>query len=289
MKAASRATRELSAAHDGGRCAGAALTPERVSALVCWCLACVLIIPLHQWTIGLLAWVASALMAWRSGDPVFQRRMGVLLACAALLGLAPINTNTSTGHFLHLGAFFGAAVIGPSIFLGRTDPGVVRYRLLPDRLRLRDVLYVLVSVPMAWAGLRLYFMLSPEVTRHWALPPAPETEPLWRLFVGINAVGIWDELFFVNTGFAILRSLFPFWVANLAQAVLYTAVLYDMAFTGVGPLVVYVFALTQGALFERAENLTAVILVHIIVDYVLFQEIVASYYPWLSGSWHFAF
>jgi hypothetical protein len=136
---------------------------------------------------------------------------------------------------------------------------------------------------------RLYVQLSPEVTRNWILPPTPETEALWRLFLGINAVGIWDELFFVNTSFAILRSIFPFQIANLTQGVLYTAVLYDMAFTGVGPAFVYAFALTQGALYERAENLITVLIVHLIVDYFLFQEIVASYYPGISIGWHFGF
>jgi hypothetical protein len=75
------------------------------------------------------------------------------------------------------------------------------------------------------------------------------------LFWGINAVGIWDEFFFVSTVFAILRSLYPFWLANLAQAVVYTAVLYDMAFIGVGPVLVYLFALTQGSMFEKSDNL----------------------------------
>lgn len=274
-------------AYRSDRGARVELTPVRLTALVCWCAASVLVIPLDQWAIGILAWAGSAFTTWRTGDVAFWRRMGALLACTLLLGLAPIDTDTSTSHFLYLGAFFAAAVFGPSLLLARTDPGVVRYQLLPKRLWLRDVLYVLISIPAAWAGLRLYFHLSPEVARNWVLPPTPEAEPLWRLFVGINAVGIWDELFFVNIVFAILRSLFPFGVANFAQAVIYTAVLYDMAFTGVGPLFVYVFALTQGALFERAENLITVLLVHIIVDYFLFQEIVASYYPGLAGGWHF--
>ena len=39
-----------------------------------------------------------------------------------------------------------------------------------------------------------------------------------KLFVGINCVGIWDELFFVNVVFNLLRVEFPFWVANFAQA-----------------------------------------------------------------------
>jgi hypothetical protein len=263
------------------------LADPRLAALLLWCLACVLLIPLGLWLPGAAAWLVSAALVWSTRDGAFRRRMGTLLACAAMLALAPIDTDTSDQHFLVLGSFFFIAVAGPSLFLARSDPGVVRYRLLPDRLRLRDVSYVLVSIPAAWAGLRLYFTLSPEVARNWSLPPVPNDDALWRLFLGINAVGIWDELFFVNICFAILRSLFPFTVANLGQAVIYTAVLNDMAFTGVGPLFVYAFALTQGALFERAENLITVLLVHVIVDYFLFQEIVTAYYPGLPLGWHF--
>jgi membrane protease YdiL (CAAX protease family) len=213
--------------------------------------------------------------------------MGVLLGCVAALAIAPINTDTATAHVLGLGAFLAATVLAPSFILARSDPGVIRYRLLPNRLRRRDVAYVLVSIPVAWVALRLYFTLSPEVARNWVLPPNPESEPLWRLFVGINLVGTWDELFFINICFAVLRSLFPFAVANLGQAVIYTAVVFDMAFTGIGPVFVYLFALTQAALFERSEQLLTVLLVHLIVDYFLFQEIVTAYYPNLQLGWHF--
>jgi len=71
-------------------------------------------------------------------------------------------------------------------------------------------------------------------------------------------------------------------VANAAQAVVYTAVLCDMAFTGIGPIVVYGFAWTQGAMFEKADNLLYVLLVHIIVDVFLFAAIVGHHYPGYS-------
>jgi hypothetical protein len=63
------------------------------------------------------------------------------------------------------------------------------------------------------------------------------------------------------------------------QAVLYTAVLFDMAFAGIGPLLVYLFALTQGSMFEESENLLYVLVVHLIVDYFLYWEIVTGHYP----------
>jgi hypothetical protein len=246
-----------------------------------------LLIPLDAWLVGIPIWLLSAGFVGAAGDPAFGRRMGVLLGCVLLLAAAPIHTDTANASFLILGSFFVAAVVLPTALLAFSDRGVIRYRFWPRRFSWRDAFYVLVSIPAAWAALRVYFSLSPEVSRNWFLPPLPNDEFLWRLFIGINLVGIWDELFFVNVCYAVLRSLFAFPVANLAQSVIYTAVLYDMAFTGVGPFFVYGFALTQGALFERSENLLTVLLVHLIVDYFLFQEIVASYYPGLTTGWHF--
>jgi membrane protease YdiL (CAAX protease family) len=124
--------------------------------------------------------------------------------------------------------------------------------------------------------------VNPDVPTHWVLPPDSNPEASWRLFIGINLVGIWDELFFVNTVYAVLRSIFPYRVANAGQAVVYSAVLTRMAFTGFGPILVFIFAVTQGAMFEDSDNLLYVILVHLIVDAFLFAAILSHYYSGYS-------
>ena len=63
-----------------------------------------------------------------------------------------------------------------------------------------------------------------------------------------------------------------------------TAVLFDMAFAGIGPLLVYLFAITQGSMFEESENLLYVLVVHLIVDYFLYWEIIAGHYPGYTQS-----
>ena len=120
---------------------------------------------------------------------------------------------------------------------------------------------------------------------HWPLPARHDPGQVWRLIIGINCVGIWDELFFINTIYAILRSLYSAPIANLAQAVVYTSVLYDMAFTGIGPLVIYGFALTQGMMWEKSRCLLFVLAVHVIVDVFLVMAILRHYYPGLAMPW----
>ena len=250
-------------------------------------LSVVCLIPLEQWIPGFLAFWVCLILLWRSKDPTLQRRLGVLLACVLTLAFAPISTSTSNLNFLALGVPFVAVLLIPWWVLRRYDPGVLDYTFWPRKFSPLETAYTLLSIPVAWLAFRLYFgVLSPEVPFNWTLPTVPTFEALARLFAGINLVGIWDELFFINTAFAILRSLYPLGAANLVQAILYTAVLFDMAFTGWGPLFVFALALTQGVMFERSKVLLYVIVVHLIVDYFLFQEIVEAYYPNFSVWWH---
>lgn len=214
-----------------------------------------------------------------------QRSYLALAVSLGLLALAPISTNLSTPHVIALFIPFVLVLILPPLILRR--PEVITFRFWPRQLDWLDVGYTLSAIPLAWAAFMLYFgVLSPEVPYNWSLSAQPQNAELWRLFFGINAVGIWDELFFINICFAVLRSLFPFNIANPAQAVIYTTVLYDMAFTGWGPLFVYLLALTQGTMYERSRVLLWVLLVHLIVDYFLFQAIIETYYPALQVWWH---
>jgi len=249
------------------------------------CAATVLLIPLERWGLGGAVWLAGVFSLWRRPPPV-RLRLGLLFAVVAWLAVAPIHTDRSTPHFLSLGMFFALAVLVPAWVLRRHDPTVQEWRLLPRRVQPLDLIYTALSVPLAWLILRGYFFVfSPEVPANWPMPAVFTEEARWRLIAGINAVGIWDELFFVNTVYAVMRSLYPAGVANLAQAVVYTAVLNDMAFTGVGPVVVYIFALTQGAMYERSRCLLYVLIVHLIVDAFLVAAILQYHYPGLALRW----
>jgi membrane protease YdiL (CAAX protease family) len=265
-----------------------------LATLLCLLLASILLIPLDNALFGIslpvrIAVGSGATLAfiffWTRESPERKRRYLALAVALLILVVAPISTSLEPAHILWLGLCFLAVLVIPALILRKT--GIITFHFWPKHLDWVDVGYTLLSIPLAWGAFELYFKaLSPEVPFNWVLGAEPNNAELFTLFMGINAVGIWDELFFVNTSFAILRSLFPFRVANLAQSVIYMIVLYDMAFTGWGPVFVYTLALTQGFMFERSKVLLWVLIVHLIVDYFLFQGIVTRYYPALDVWWH---
>lgn len=260
------------------------LTPRRLAMLICFALATILLIPAQQFWLGAVLAAASGALIFTDPETKVRRRLGMLLLTLLILGACDINPSLDNRNFLALGIAFTLVILIPYVMQFWGDRGVIRYQFWPTHWRKHDVIYALLSIPLAWLVLRAYewgnlVLFDDELFRHWVLPPEPDETMIRRLFIGINLVGIWDELFFINTAFALLRSLFRFQVANVLQAIIYTAVLYDMAFTGLGAVVVFAFALTQGSMFEKSEGLLWVLLVHLIVDYFLVAFIVQTYYP----------
>ncbi|MEM9016718.1 MAG: CPBP family glutamic-type intramembrane protease [Verrucomicrobiota bacterium] len=260
------------------------LTPRRIAMLICFGAATVMLIPAHQWIIGGIFFVACTVLVATDPEPKLRRRLAVLLGCLVILALCDINTSLSDRNFLQVGIPFTLVLLLPWLVDRFGDRGIITYRFLPLKWRKADVIYTILSIPLAWVVLKSYEwgnreFFDHELFRNWTLPPEPDTSEIRRLFIGVNLVGIWDELFFINTCFALLRSLFAFRIANLIQAVIYTAVLYDMAFTGLGLVIVFAFAWTQGSMYEKSDGLLWVLIVHLIVDYFLVAFIVQTYYP----------
>jgi hypothetical protein len=255
-------------------------TVRSLGALLLLCLATVLLIPLESFFAGGVVWAASALLVVTNPDSRVRRNLSLVLAAIAVLSVAPIHTGREIRHFFTLGLPFFVVVVGPYVFMKWRAPGEVEWRLLPRRFSWVDLLYALLSIPLSWSVIELYFFhLNPELPTHWPMPVPFDAGAVRRLVIGINGVGIWDELFFVNTVYALLRKVFRARIANLAQAVVYTSVLYDMAFTGWGIAIVCLFALTQGTMFERSRVLLYVLIVHVVVDIFLIMAILQYHYP----------
>lgn len=100
--------------------------------------------------------------------------------------------------------------------------------------------------------------------------------------IGTQALGLWDELFFISTTLGLLRQFFPFAVANLFQAIMMTSFLYELGFRKWVFLILFLFSLLQGYIFKKTESLFYVITIHLTLDLVLYLALIHAYYPmWL--------
>ncbi|WP_336992778.1 CPBP family intramembrane glutamic endopeptidase [Leucobacter sp. VD1] len=131
---------------------------------------------------------------------------------------------------------------------------------------------------LGWLILPWYFIGS-GVYRNW--PAVDDGDLIARLFVGVGAVGIWDELFFICTVFAVLLRHFPPWLANVLQAIVFVSFLWELGYRAWGPLLTIPFALVQGIIFLRTHSLAYVVTVHLLFDAVVFAVLVHAHNPQL--------
>ncbi|KJL45721.1 hypothetical protein RS81_00093 [Microbacterium terrae] len=136
--------------------------------------------------------------------------------------------------------------------------------------------WLVAVLGLGWLILPFYFITS-GVYLNWPVVDTPEL--IARLFVGVGAVGIWDELFFICTCFALLRRHFRFWQANTLQAVVFVSFLWELGYKAWGPLLTIPFALLQGFIFMKTRSLTYVVTVHLLFDAVVFLVLVHAHNP----------
>ncbi|MFE5409939.1 type II CAAX prenyl endopeptidase Rce1 family protein [Microbacterium sp. NPDC056569] len=136
--------------------------------------------------------------------------------------------------------------------------------------------WLIAVLLLGWLILPFYFITS-GVYLNWPVVDTPEL--IARLFVGVGAVGIWDELFFICTCFALLRRHFPFWQANILQSVVFVSFLWELGYQAWGPLLTIPFALLQGFIFMKTRSLAYVVTVHLLFDAVVFLVLVHAHNP----------
>lgn len=136
--------------------------------------------------------------------------------------------------------------------------------------------WLIAVLLLGWLILPFYFITS-GVYLNWPVVDTPEL--IARLFVGVGAVGIWDELFFICTCLALLRRHFPFWQANILQSVVFVSFLWELGYQAWGPVLTIPFALLQGFIFMKTRSLTYVVTVHLLFDAVVFLVLVHAHNP----------
>jgi len=201
----------------------------------------------------------------------FRKDFILIYTAMTLLGITPITTDTGTGHFIGMGVTLALAILVP-FFLSRRFGRPIIFRFHHHRKWLkREIGYILFTAVIAYFLLPVY-LKSTGAYLNWSVQP--NWDSVVRLFIGTNALGIWDELFFVCTVLGIYRRYLNFTTANLLQAVLFTSFLFELGFTGWGPIMIYLFAIIQGLVFRKTDSLFYVITIHLTLDFILFLALV---------------
>jgi hypothetical protein len=214
---------------------------------------------------GLLA-VALAVAALVSRP--LLRDLSLIVVGLVLMSAVPVNTEISDEHMLSMGTAMVLAIAipyGVSRFVYRDR--AIRFPWRTGRWTRFEKIWLAAVVVIGY-GLLPVYLIRTEVYQNW--PAVSDAEGIGRLFLGTNALGIWDELFFICTCFALLRRHLPDWQANLLQAVLFTSFLWELGFHAWGPWLIYPFALVQAYTFKVTRSLSYVVIVHLTFDLILF-------------------
>jgi membrane protease YdiL (CAAX protease family) len=220
----------------------------------------------------------AALLGARSS---FRRHIGLVYISLGLLGLIPITTEINNENFIRMGVVLTLAVSIPYLVSRYIfKDGMIRFRFHHGRRWFKkEVFYIVVTAVLAYLLVPFYLENSGAYA-NWGVERTSES--IGRLFIGTNGLGIWDELFFVSTVLGVLRHYLKFSWANALQAVLFTSFLYELGFTGWGPLVIYPFALLQGYVFKQTDSLLYVITIHLTLDFILFLALLNAHHPDLA-------
>jgi membrane protease YdiL (CAAX protease family) len=226
-----------------------------------------------------LGWIllVAATLSLLLADKPFAKDVLLVNVSLAILGITPITTDVSYSHMLIMGGALTLAVVIPyciSRFLYKDY--LVRFPFHHGRSWYKlEIAYIIVAALISYILIPFY-LVHTGAYLNW--PSDSDTSSIVRLFIGTNALGIWDELFFISTVLGIFRHYFKFFFANLFQAVLFTSFLYELGFTGWGPAMIFWFALLQGYVFSKTKSLLYVITIHLTVDIVLFLALLHAHH-----------
>lgn len=212
--------------------------------------------------------------------PSLLRDLSLIAIGLGIVSLIPLHAELDNLAFLRFTLALGGAVVAPYVisrFVYRDRATGFPWRG-GQRWSAFQWAWLVGVLALGWLILPFYFITS-GVYANWPVVDTPEL--IARLFVGVGAVGIWDELFFICTVFALLRRHFPVWQANILQAIVFVSFLWELGYQAWGPLLTIPFALLQGYIFMRTRSLGYVVSVHLLFDAVVFAVLVHAHNPGL--------
>ena len=210
-----------------------------------------------------------------------RRDLTLVILALGFVSIAPISTGTDIRHMLIMGLLVTLAIVIPYLISSRIyHDNIFQLPLHKGRSwRRAEIGYIIFTAVIGYLVLPFY-MSSTGSYHNWTVEP--NVRSLLLLFIGTNALGIWDEVFFIATLLAVFRRHLPFVWANIAQATLWVSFLYELGFRGWGPIPVFIFALLQGEIFRRTKSIDYIIAIHLTLDFMLYLALVHAYFPsWL--------
>lgn len=230
---------------------------------------------------GYAVLVIALLLAWFIDRALF-RDLLLIAVGLGIISTISLEANIDYPNMVLFGVVLSAAVAVPYLI----QRFVYRERAIRFPWRgawpwSRTQWTYIAAVVVIGALLLPFYFISSGVYQNW--PAVHEPDAIARLFVGVNAVGIWDELFFICIVFTLLCRHFPVWLANILQAVIFVSFLWELGYQSWGPLMTIPFALVQGAIFRMTRSLAYVVTVHLLFDLVVFLVIVYAHNPGWFG------
>jgi membrane protease YdiL (CAAX protease family) len=263
--------------------ARAALTPRgaaRLGAAALVSASAVLLFAVHVRPVAYVPLVAGVLLGL-AVDRALGRDLGIVGIGLLIISAISLEADLSDAGMLRFAVALGGAVAVPwalsRYVVHRREGGAVRFPVATGaRWSRGQWAYLAVVVVVGYLVLPWYFLGSGAYL-NW--PDLDGPQDVARLFVGVNAVGIWDELFFVCVCFTLLCRHFPVPVANVLQAAIFVSFLWELGYREWGPLLTVPFALVQGWIFARYKSLSYVVTVHLLFDAVVFAVLVHGHHP----------
>lgn len=239
-------------------------------------LGTVLAIPLGEKALGYTALLVGSLLL-ALAPRAFARHAILIFASIGIIAITPVNTDIGLGHMLQMGGLISLAVALPLIVTRYVyKEKIIRFPVRGHTWSRGHIGYLLLALVLSYLLLP-FWMATTGGHLNWSVVLNPYH--LVLLFIGTNALGIWDELFFIITVLALLKRHLPFHHANVVQAVLFTSFLFELGFRGWAPLLIFPFALLQGLVFRKTENLVYIIAIHLTIDFVLYLALINAHYP----------
>ncbi len=224
-----------------------------------------------------------ALAASGVRPPSLLRDLSLIAAGLVIVSLIDLKAELDNAAMVRFTLALGGAVLVPYV----VSRWVYRDRAISfpwrggGRWTTFQWVWLVLVLLLGWLILPFYFITS-GVYMNWPVVDTPDL--IARLFVGVGAVGIWDELFFICTVFALLRRHFADVSANVLQAIVFVSFLWELGYRAWGPALTIPFALLQGYIFLRTRSLAYVVTVHLLFDAVVFAVLVHAHNPGLLDA-----